>query len=131
MKTQNTNTVTINSNNASVLEIIGAARKLNPSGSIEIDELESKLNITRAEIIEQCRAIDKGDIVLKVGRKGLSSVILYGAAALDFRARRNSPKTSPQKPPEPKMNAFEFLRLHLANNQTIDFPVESTELVHG
>ena len=131
---QNTNTVTVSSTNPTVLDVVNAARKNNPDGSIQIDELQKKLKLSRFEVVQQCREIDKGDIAIKVGRKGGKSEILYGSAAINFRANRhtNSKKiNSPRKIAPQNINVFECLRLHVAGNQTIDLPIQSTELVNA
>lgn len=128
---QNTNTVTVSSTNPTVLDVVNAARKNNPDGSILIYELEKKLNLSRAETIEQCRAIDKGDIAICVGRKGGTSKLLFGSAAINFRANRHSNKTKvnpAQIIQKTGTNAFEYLRLHFGNQQ-LDVKLDSMELV--
>ncbi len=81
-KTENkTETIDINA-------ILGEIAKSNPNGSVSLDKIQKEAKgLSRAELIEAVRHNKVGG-VLKVGRRGNSSEILFGDSSKKFLEAR-------------------------------------------
>lgn len=95
--TETTKTNVQTSTGPTIGDLINKAKLTNPEGgSINLDDIEKSLKLSRAETVEICK--NTPGAIFKAGRKGNSSVILYGKNAKEFVEERNARQQHTKNP---------------------------------